>query len=116
MQYMALIYTAADAGPQPGSDEFNAYIKEYQSVTEDFKQAGVMVAGDGLQGTDTATTIRKRDGKIETMDGPFAETKEFLGGYYIFECATLDEAIKYAAMIPTARFGSIEIRPFMNYN
>lgn len=116
MQYMALIYSSPESEPAPGTDEFNTYISEFMQVTEAYKNEGVMVAGDGLQGTETATTVRVRGGKTETTDGPFAETKEVLGGYYLFECDNLDEAIKQAARIPTAKFGSIEVRPVMVYN
>ena len=114
MQYIALIYTADDAGPTPGSAEFGAMMQAYLDVTETFKKDGVMVAGDALHGADKATSIRIRNGKTETMDGPFAETKERLGGYYLFDCADLDAAIKYASMIPAARFGTIEVRPVMS--
>ncbi|MFV2038372.1 MAG: YciI family protein [Paracoccaceae bacterium] len=79
-----------------------------------FKKDGVMLAGEPRHGTDQATSVRFRDGKTETMDGPFAETKEQLGGFYIFDCEDLDAAIKYAAMIPTSRFGTIEVRPVMD--
>ena len=111
MQYMALIYTAEDAGPKTGSADSQAMMAEYGAITQKFKDDGVMVAGDALHGPETATSVRLRGGKVETMDGPFAETKERLGGYYLFECADLDAAIKYAAMIPAAKFGTIEVRP-----
>lgn len=113
MQYMALIYTAPDAGPKPDSPEFGAFMKGYMDATETYKNDGVMLAGDALHGADKTTSLRIRDGKTETMDGPYAETKEVLGGYYLFECEDLDAALKYAAMIPTAQFGTIEVRPVM---
>lgn len=113
MQYIALIYAASDARPKPDTPEFGALMKGYMDVTETFKKDGVMLAGDALHGIDQATSVRVRGGKVETMDGPFAETKETLGGYYLFECANLDEALKYAAMIPTADHGTIEVRPVM---
>ena len=72
------------------------------------------LAGDALKSVETATSVRVRGGKTETMDGPFAETKEQLGGFYLFDCANLDEAIKYAAMIPSARIGSVEVRPVLD--
>ena len=71
------------------------------------------MAGDALQGSDTATTVSVREGKAETIDGPFAETKEQWGGYYLLDCTDMDEALKYAAMIPTSEFGRIEVRPVM---
>jgi len=113
MQYMALIYTEEGKGPKPGTPEFGAFMKGYMDATETFKRDGVLIAGDGLKGVETATSVRIRGGKTETMDGPFAETKERLGGYYLFECEDLDAAIKYAAMIPTVAFGTIELRPVM---
>ncbi len=83
----------------------------YGAFTEEVNKAGVMRAGDRLQPAGTATTVRVRNGKTATTDGPFAETKEQLGGYYILDCKNLDEAISYAAKIPSAKFGSIEVRP-----
>ncbi len=113
MQYMALIYSEPGTGPQPGTPEFGVFMKGYMDATETYKKDGVMIAGDALHGTEQATSLRIRGGKTETMDGPFAETKEQLGGYYLFECKDLDEALKYAAMIPTAENGTIEVRPVM---
>jgi len=114
MQYMALIYGADDAGPQYGTPEFEEMMAGYVAANKAYEEAGVMVAGEALQGVETATSLRVRKGKTETMDGPFAETKERLGGFYIFECADLDEALKWAALIPTAEHGTIEIRPVMD--
>ena len=115
MKYMALIYSPANAGPKPGTPEFGAFMGGYGTATQRYKDDKVFIAGDGLQPVSTATTVRVRGGKTETMDGPFAETKEQLGGFYLFECANLDEAIKYAAMIPSAQFGCVEVRPVMVY-
>ena len=83
----------------------------YHSFTEEVREAGQLNAGDALQPAATATTVRVRDGKTSTTDGPFAETKEVLGGFYILDCKDLDEAIARAAQIPTAETGSIEVRP-----
>ncbi len=116
MKYLALIYAAPGTQPAYGTPEFGAFMGDYSKATETYKRNGVMLAGEGLQGTSTATTVRVRDGKTVTMDGPFAETKETLGGFYLFDCANLDEAIKYAAMIPSAAYGSVEIRPVMQYD
>ena len=113
MQYMALIYSDLDQGPKYGTPEFGPMMAEYQVATQTYIADKVFLAGDALQPPSMATTIRHRNGKVETMDGPFAESKEQLGGYYIFECANLDEAIKYAAMIPAAKFGAVEVRPIM---
>ncbi len=81
------------------------------TFTQDIVKAGKFKAGDRLQPAATATTVRVRDGKTLTIDGPYAETKEQLGGYYLVEAANLDEAVAIAARIPGARFGSIEVRP-----
>ncbi|PLS20765.1 YciI family protein [Neptunicoccus cionae] len=113
MKYLALIYSAPGSNPEFGTPEFAASMEEWIKVNQTYIDAGVMVAGDALQDVATATSIRIRDGKQETMDGPFAETKEQLGGYYLLDCADLDEAIKYAAMIPAARYGTVEVRPIM---
>ncbi|AVX03782.1 MULTISPECIES: YciI family protein [Maritalea] len=112
MQFMALIYSADGAEQNyPGGPE--KMMADYYAYTEEVKKAGVMVAGDALQPTSTATSIRERDGKASLTDGPFAETKEQLGGYYLLECKDLDEAIKWAGKIPTAKYGTIEVRPVM---
>lgn len=111
MQYMCLIYSAEGTGPQPGSDEFGPFIKAYQDFGAEMRAADKMVAGDALQPIATATTVSVRDGKTITTDGPFAETKEQLGGYYLLDCENLDDAIAQAAKIPTAAHGRIEVRP-----
>jgi hypothetical protein len=113
MKFIALIYTAPGVSPDYGTPEFGPFIEAYRLAGETYQRDGVMLAGEALQPTSTATTVRVRNGKTETMDGPFAETKEQLGGFYMFDCANLDEAIKYAAMIPSAEHGSVEVRPVM---
>jgi hypothetical protein len=113
MQYMCLIYTDEKAEPLPGTDEFSEYIGGYFAFSEEMKAKRVMVDGNALQSVSTATTITVRKGKTKTTDGPFAETKEQLGGYYILDCKDLDEAISYAAKIPGAGLGKVEIRPVM---
>jgi hypothetical protein len=86
-------------------------------MTLDKRMAHVakVLSGEGLQGVETATCLRSRGGKVETMDGPFAETREHLGGYYLIEAADLDAALTFAAAIPIARTGTVEVRPVMNY-
>ncbi len=116
MQYMALIYAAPGQEPGYGTPEFKQMMADYYAYTQAVKEAGVFVAGDGLQGVETATSVRLRGGKVETMDGPFAVTKELLGGYYLLECKDLDEAIAWAARIPTAAYGTVELRPVMIYD
>jgi hypothetical protein len=116
MQYMCLIYSTEGVGPQPGTPEFGAFMKGYMDFGETVQKAGKFVAGDALQPVNTATCVSVRGGNTETTDGPFAETKEQLGGYYILDCEDLDEAIKYAAMIPSAEHGRIEVRPVMIFD
>lgn len=115
MQYLALIYAAPDAGPGYGTPEFASLMDGYFAFTAFLKEQGAFIAGEGLKDTETATSLRIRGGKTETMDGPFAETKEHLGGFYLFHAPDLDTALKYAAMIPTATHGTIEVRPVMEY-
>lgn len=115
MQYMLLIYNSPAAEFETMSPEDREQMHgEYMAFTEELVEAGEMVSGNALQGTDTATTVRAREGGKTTTDGPFAETKEVLGGYYVVECENLDRAIEWAAKIPDARTGSVEVRPVMN--
>lgn len=114
MKYMLLIYSDGSAGPQPGSAEFATYMSAYKTATDTYIADGVMVSGDALEAPSTATTVRVRKGKPDLMDGPFAETKEMLGGFYILDCPNLDAAVRYAAMIPDAATGGVEIRPIMD--
>jgi hypothetical protein len=83
------------------------------AAADSLREAGILLGSDRLQPADTATTVRVRDGRTELVDGPFAETKELLGGYFLLECADLDEALRHAASVPVARFGSVEVRPVM---
>jgi len=114
MQYLALLYDREGTGPNPGTPEFGEMMAAYGAASEVFNKDKVFVAGEALQPTNTATSIKVRNGKTETMDGPFAETKEQLGGFYVFECDNIDQAIKYASLIPAAKTGTIEIRPIMD--
>ncbi len=116
MQYMLLIYSTESDEPVPGTPEFGEMLERYQSFTNNLKEKGAMVAGDALEPVTTATTVRVRGGNTATTDGPFAETKETLGGYYLVECDNLDEAVEYASQIPSAEFGSIEVRPVMVFD
>jgi hypothetical protein len=115
MQYLALIYAAPENAPRYGSPEFAKMLADYTALTAAMKAEGIFVAGDGLKPVDTATSVRLRGGKAETMDGPFAETKEHLGGYYLIDVPDLDAALKFAARIPTAAYGTIEVRPVMGH-
>jgi len=111
MQFMLLIYDDEQIPQTMSEEERNAFMGEYFAYTEELRQAGAYVAGDALQAIETATTVRVRDAEQLLTDGPFAETKEQLGGSYIVDVDSLDDAIRWAAKIPSARFGSIEVRP-----
>ena len=113
MKYIALIYAEDGSSPVPGEPEFDEYMQGYYGATKTFQETGVMLGGEALQDTSTATSIRIRNGKTETMDGPFAETKEKLGGYYLLDCKDLDQAIEMASLIPDAKYGTVELRPIM---
>ena len=114
MQYLLLIYDNENVWNEMSKQESAQAFGEYEQFTADIKKSGHFKSGDALQPVATATTVRIRDGKLQTTDGPFAETKEQLGGYYLIEAKDLDEATKIAAKIPSARYGSIEIRPVQN--
>jgi hypothetical protein len=113
MQYALLIYTAPQQ-EAPSEEEMALEMKAYNEFTQEIVDKGVMQGGEALDAIETATTVRVRNGELATVDGPFAETKEVLGGFYLVDCADLDEAIGYAAKIPAANYGSIEVRPIWN--
>jgi hypothetical protein len=114
MRYLALIY--GDETVVLSDEEQQQVMVDYTAFGEEGGKAGVLGGGgEALQPTSTATTVRVRDGETVTTDGPFAETKEQLGGYYMFECKNLDHAIEWAAKIPGAKTGSIEIRPVWEF-
>jgi hypothetical protein len=113
-QYMLLIYGPTEGGPSP--EEMQAEMPKWYEYTQALQDAGVMVAGDALQPTETATTVRVRNDETLVADGPFAETKEALGGYYILDVPDLDEALKWAAKIPNVSYGSVEVRPVMVFD
>lgn len=111
MQYMLLIYDDESVWTGMPEEERNAVMQEYFAYTEALRDAGKYVAADALQPTNTAKTIQIRDGAPLTTDGPFAETKEQLGGYYVVDVDSEEEALEWAAKIPSARYGKIEVRP-----
>lgn len=115
MKYMLVLYGDPALDPTPDSPEFGPWLNEFFTLGERMKDVAQILAGEGLQGVETATTLRARGGKVETMDGPFAESREHLGGFYLIEAADLDAAMTFAAAIPVARTGTVEIRPVMNY-
>jgi hypothetical protein len=112
MKYALLIYSSEAAGPQT-EEAMMEEMPEWFSYTEELNQAGANLAGEALLPAATATTVQIRNGERITTDGPFAETKEVLGGFYIVEAADLDAALEWAAKIPAAPYGSIEVRPVM---
>ena len=111
MQYALLIYTDETADANASKQEQDAVMAGYFAFGEQFKEQ--LTGGEALVATNAATTVRVRDGKTLTTDGPFAETKEQLGGYYLIEARDLNDAVQVASRIPGARFGSIEVRPVM---
>jgi len=116
MQYLLTIYideSAVDAVPP---EQGVKVTEAYEALTAELKQSGVFLGGEGLQRTSTATTVRVRDGEPLLTDGPFAETREQLGGYYLLNVADLDEAIAWAKKCPGARTGKIELRPVMEFD
>ncbi len=114
MQYMILLYGSGEGEPQPGTPEFGAMMAGYQAFNDKLDADGITWSGDALEDVSTATSITLKNGQLETMDGPFAETKEQLGGYYIVDVPDLDAALRYAQMIPAARYGTLEVRPVMD--
>ena len=113
MQYLCLIYDDEKAWEKLPSAESTRIIGECREYTEALKKSGHLVGCNALASTQSATTVRVRQGKMATTDGPFAETKEQLGGYFLLNARDLNEAIQLAARIPGARFGSVEVRPVM---
>ncbi len=113
MEYMLLIYVNPESYSGLNEAEQQAIFSEYLDYTEKMRSAGAFVYGDPLQGADTATVLRVRDGARSVTDGPFVEAKEVLVGYYQVKADSLDEALDWAAQIPDARFGGIEVRPVM---
>jgi hypothetical protein len=111
MKYMLLICSPEEADEKLSEAGFRRLMEGYAKLGEDLQRSGVYVAGDRLRTVSTATTVRVRDGKPLFTDGPFAETKEQIGGYYIIDVPDLDAALKWAARVPSAEFGAVEVRP-----
>jgi hypothetical protein len=111
MQYALLIYSTEKLMTDMPEGDRQKLTSDYGKFTKQIRESGHLKAGEALQPTTTAATVRVRDGKTQTTDGPFAETREQLGGFYLIEAKDLAEATKYAAQIPSAKFGAIEIRP-----
>ena len=111
MRYMLLICSDESAVGALSPEEGSAMLAEYGTFMEEMNRRGVLQGGERLRPTTDATTVRVRDGEVLTSDGPFAETKEQVGGFYIVDCKDLDEAIEIGSKIPAARMGTIEVRP-----
>ena len=111
-QYMLLIYS-----PERDitAEEMAAEMPRWTDYTQGLQDAGVMKGGDALHPADSATTVRVRDGETQIVDGPFAETKETLGGYYVIEVPDLDAALRYASKMPNVSYGSVEVRPVVDF-
>jgi hypothetical protein len=113
-QYILLIYAPTEGGPS--REEMEAEMPRWFSYTQELQDAGVLRAGEALHAADSATTVRVRDGQRLTSDGPFAETKEVLGGYYVIDVPDLDAALAWAEKIPSVGYGSVEVRPVMVFD
>jgi hypothetical protein len=116
MKYLCLIYDDETKVGAMSKDESDAFMGEYFAFTEGIRGSGHYVAGEALHPVQTATTVRVRNGRVSTTDGPFAETKEQLGGFYLIEAQDLNDAIQVAAKIPSARIGSVEVRPVVDFS
>jgi hypothetical protein len=116
MKYALTIYGDESARRGATPEEMQETSQAYMELTREMQEKGVLVAGEGLYPTQTATTVRVREGDRAVTDGPFAETKEQLGGFYVLDCKDLDEAIEWAAKIPGSQTGSVEVRPVMVFD
>jgi hypothetical protein len=116
MRYLCLIYDDEKNISGKSKAERDAFTGEYYAFTEAIRKSGHYVAGEALQPVNSATTVRVRGGKVSTTDGPFAETKEQLGGFYMIEARDLNDAIQVASRIPSARNGSVEVRPIVEFS
>ena len=116
MKYLCLIYDDEKKVATMSQADSDKFMGEYFAFTEDIQKSGHMVQGEALQPVQTATTLRHRNGKVSTTDGPFAETKEQLGGFYLIEAKDLNEALQVASRIPSIRTGSIEVRPVVDFS
>ena len=116
MKYMLILTSDPADEPTPDSEAFGPYMGEWEAYTQALVEAGAMVAGEALHGPETASTVKVRDGKRIVADGPFIESKEAIGGYYVIDVADLDSALEWAARIPNATFGTVEVRPVMEFD
>jgi hypothetical protein len=115
MKYLLSIWLDESVMTNRSQEQAQEAMARYDAFTREVREAGAFVSGEGLVPTPAARTLRLRDGERQVTDGPFAETTEQLGGFYVLDCGDLDEAIAWAAKIPSADFGSVEVRPVMEY-
>jgi hypothetical protein len=115
MKYLLTIYNDESAYADATPEQIQQVMAAYDEFTRELAESGTMLSGEGLQPSSTATSVQVRNGEVVASDGPFADTREQLGGYYLLECRDLDEAIGWAAKIPGAQDGTIEVRPVMDY-
>jgi hypothetical protein len=116
MKYLCLIYEEEKKLDAMSASEVDSLMGEFFAFTKEIRKSGHFLGGEALQAVQTATTVRVRDGKVSTTDGPFAETKEQLGGFYLITARDLNDAIRVASRIPSARFGSVEVRPIKEFD
>lgn len=113
MKYLCLLYSDETQSPPPGSPEMNQILEAYGNFFGEVTAAGVMAGGDPVEASSSAVTVREREGSTQTTPGPYSPGGEQVIGFYIFECASRDEAVKWAARIPAAKYGAIEVRPIL---
>lgn len=116
MKYMLILTSDLADEPAPGTEAFGPYMGEWAAYTEALIEAGALVSGEALAGPETASTVQVRDGQRLVTDGPFIESKEVIGGFYVIDVADLDEALAWAAKIPNVHFGTVEVRPVMAFD
>ncbi len=116
MKYMLILVSDPANEPTPGSAAFDPYMGEWHAYSTALNEAGAMVSGEALHDTESATTVKVRDGQRIVTDGPFIESKEIIGGFYVIDVADLDEALDWAARVPNSHFGTIEVRPVMEFD
>lgn len=115
MKYMLTLVSDPADEPTPDSPEFGPYMQQWADYSSALAEIDAMVSGEALEGPETATTVQVRDGERIISDGPFIESKEVIGGFYVIDVANLDEAIEWAARIPNVHFGSVEVRPVVSW-
>lgn len=115
MKYLVLIYSDPTLRPRPGTPQMAEVMDGYRAAGQSYRDAGSYLAGEALAGVADAKSLRLRDGETLVTHGPFADTKEHLGGFHLLDCATMDEALQLATRIPAARVGTIEVRPVLDF-